>query len=145
MVNLNLSKFCLNSTDRNEAATDYLDRYESETDFQKRRAENPGKTIYRRLEHVINLGFNVAGVSNDTLKIEGNTPVFHRASGKGTTAVVNLYYPKVDKKHAGIKPVGTMKFVYGYFEYPGGKDTKTGQIKTEKKWGWLPLDALKRR
>lgn len=112
------------STDKNEAATDYLDRFD-------------GKN---RLEHVINLGFNVAGVSNDTLKIDGNTPVFHRASGKGTTAVVNLYEPK-----DGIKPVGTMKFVYGYVEYPGGKDTKTGQIKTEKKWGWLPLDALKRK
>ncbi len=89
---------------------------------------------------VINLGFNVAGVSNDTFNVvNGNKPlVFHRApqSLKGTTAEIDLYHPK-DKNHAGKKPVASMRFVYGYVEYPGADG------KLAKRWGWMARAALK--
>lgn len=87
----------------------------------------------KRADAVINLGFNVAGVSNDTFRIEGaNCPlVFYRSADKEATAVIDLFYPK-DKAHDGEKIAGKMTFVYGYVD-----------IRAGKRWGWIPLDALK--
>ncbi len=87
----------------------------------------------KRADAVINLGFNVAGVSNDTFRIEGaNRPLyFYRSADKDATAVIDLFYPK-DKTHDGEKIVGKMIFVYGYVD-----------IRAGKRWGWIPLDALK--
>ena len=87
----------------------------------------------KRADDVINLGFNVAGVSNDTFRISGaNRPlIFHRSAEKDAAAVIDLFYPK-DKNHDGEKIAGKMIFVYGYID-----------TQTEKRWGWIPLDALK--
>lgn len=87
----------------------------------------------RRDGNVINLGFNAAGMSNDTFQTDGEPVVFHRAPNevKGTTIEIDLYHPK-DDDHAGKKPVGRMRFVYGYVETQG-----------TKRWGWMPLGALK--
>ncbi len=87
----------------------------------------------KRSDAVINLGFNVAGVSNDTFRIDGaNRPlIFYRSSEKDATAVIDLFYPK-DAAHDGEKIVEKMIFVYGY-------DAANG----DKRWGWIPLDALK--
>ena len=87
----------------------------------------------KRSDDVVNLGFNVAGVSNDTFRINGaNRPLnFHRSSEKDATAVIDLFYPK-DAVHDGEKVVAQMIFVYGYVA-----------IENDKRWGWIPLDALK--
>jgi hypothetical protein len=87
----------------------------------------------KRSDNVINLGFNVAGVSNDTFRVEGaNRPlVFYRSSDKDATAVIDLFYPK-DATHDGEKVVAQMIFVYGYVA-----------VADDKRWGWIPLDALK--
>ncbi len=87
----------------------------------------------KRSDDVINLGFNVAGVSNDTFRIKGaNRPlVFRRSADKDATAVVDLFYPK-DAVHDGEEIAGKMIFVYGYVDIAAGK-----------RWGWIPLDALK--
>ena len=90
----------------------------------------------RRGGNVINLGFNAAGLSNDTFKVDGNKPlVFHRAptSVKSATVDIDLYHPK-DKNHAGQKPVARMRFVYGYVETQG-----------TKRWGWMALGALEKK
>lgn len=83
----------------------------------------------RRPGNVINMGFNAAGVSNDTFKVDGADPiVFHRAptSVKSATVDIDIYRPN------GEKPVGKMRFVYGYVETQG-----------KKEWGWMALGALK--
>ncbi len=87
----------------------------------------------KRSDDVINLGFNVAGVSDDTFRIKGaNRPlVFNRSADKDATAAVDLFYPK-DNIHTGEEIVGKMIFVYGFVAAPAGK-----------RWGWIPLDALK--
>lgn len=87
----------------------------------------------KRSDAVVNLGFNVAGVSNDTFRVAGaNRPlVFHRSSDKDATAVIDLFYPK-DAAHDGEKVAAQMIFVYGYVAVAG-----------DKRWGWIPLDALK--
>ncbi len=87
----------------------------------------------KRGDAVINLGFNVAGVSNDTFRVDGvNRPlVFHRSAEKDATAVIDLFYPK-STEHTGEEIIGKMIFVYGYI------DTSSG-----KRWGWIALDALK--
>ena len=87
----------------------------------------------KRSDAVINLGFNVAGVSNDTFRVEGaNRPlIFQRSSEKDATAVIDLFYPK-DGAHTGETPVAQMVFVYGYVSVGGNN-----------RWGWIPLDALK--
>lgn len=87
----------------------------------------------KRADDVINLGFNVAGVSSDTFRIGGANRllIFHRSSDRDTTAAIDLFYPK-SSTHDGEKPVAKMIFVYGYVAAPNGK-----------RWGWLPLDALK--
>ncbi len=95
--------------------------------------QNVASTDYlKRGDDVVNLGFNVAGVSNDTFRVNDTTPlIFHRSSDKDATAVIDLFYPK-DAAHDGEKIVGKMIFVYGYVNTPGGK-----------RWGWIPLGALK--
>ena len=87
----------------------------------------------KRADDVINLGFNVAGVSNDTFRIKGaNRPlVFYRSADKDAAASIDLFYPR-SAVHDGEKIVGKMIFVYGYVDIPAGK-----------RWGWIPLDALK--
>lgn len=87
----------------------------------------------KRSDAVINLGFNVAGVSNDTFRIAGASRplVFYRSSEPDATAVIDLYYPK-DAAHDGEKPIAQMIFVYGYVA-----------VKTDKRWGWIALDALR--
>jgi hypothetical protein len=87
----------------------------------------------KRADAVINLGFNVAGVSNDTFRIKGaNRPlVFYRSADKEATASIDLFYPR-SAIHDGEKIAGKMIFVYGYVDIPAGK-----------RWGWIPLDALK--
>ena len=87
----------------------------------------------KRSDDVINLGFNVAGVSNDTFRIKGvNRPlIFHRSTDKDAAAVIDLFYPQ-DAVRNGEEIAGKMIFVYGYV------DTLIG-----KRWGWIPLDALK--
>ncbi len=87
----------------------------------------------KRGDAVINLGFNVAGVSSDTFRIGvANRPlIFYRSSDKEATAVIDLFYPK-DAAHDGEQIVAQMIFVYGYVA-----------LKDEKPWGWQPLDALK--
>lgn len=89
----------------------------------------------KREGDVINLGFNVAGVSNDTFKVTGaNRPlIFYRSADKEATAVIDLFYP-IDAAHDGGKPVAKMYFVYGYVNTPSGK-----------RWGWIALGALKPR
>lgn len=87
----------------------------------------------KRSDDVINLGFNPAGVSNDTFRVEGqNRPlIFYRSREKDSTIEIDLFYPK-DARHDGEKTAGKMRFVYGYVLVPDGK-----------RWGWIPLDALK--
>jgi len=87
----------------------------------------------KRSDEVINLGFNVAGVSNDTFRIKGaNRPlIFHRSAEKDASAVIDLFYPK-DSVRSGEEIAEKMVFVYGYVDTPAGK-----------RWGWIPLDALK--
>ncbi len=82
---------------------------------------------------MINLGFNVAGVSNDTFRIKGakRPLIFHRSADKDATVVIDLFYPK-DAVHDGEKIFGKMVFVYGYVATLEGK-----------RWGWMPLDTLK--
>lgn len=87
----------------------------------------------KRGDAVINLGFNVAGVSNDTFRVDGvNRPlVFHRSAEKDATVVIDLFYPK-STEHTGEEIIGKMIFVYGYIDASSGK-----------RWGWIALDALK--
>ena len=87
----------------------------------------------KRSDDVINLGFNVAGVSNDTFRIKGaNRPlVFYRSADKDATAAIDLFYPK-DNVRTGEEIAGKMIFVYGFVA-----------VATGKRWGWMPLDALK--
>jgi hypothetical protein len=87
----------------------------------------------KRADNVVNLGFNVAGVSNDTFRVSGANRllIFHRSADKDATAMIDLFYPK-DANHDGEKIVGKMIFVYGFVDTPAGK-----------RWGWIPLDALK--
>ena len=92
----------------------------------------------KRGDDVINLGFNVAGVSNDTFRIRGRSQrplVFHRSQDPHSTAVIDLFYPK-DAVRSGEEIAGKMIFVYGYVETPDGPGG-------EKRWGWIPLGALK--
>jgi len=86
----------------------------------------------KRGDAVVNLGFNVAGVSSDTFRIGvANRPlIFYRSSDKEATAVIDLFYPK-DATRDGEQIIEKMIFVYGYV-----------RLKDEKRWGWLPLDAL---
>ncbi|HXH68894.1 MAG TPA: hypothetical protein VNI60_00965 [Pyrinomonadaceae bacterium] len=87
----------------------------------------------KRSDAVINLGFNVAGVSNDTFRVNGakRPLIFHRSSEGDAAAVIDLFYPK-DAAHDGEKVVAQMIFVYGYVA-----------VASDKRWGWIPLDALK--
>ena len=87
----------------------------------------------KRSDNVVNLGFNVAGVSNDTFRVAGaNRPlIFYRSSEKDATAVIDLFYAK-DTVHDGEKVAAQMIFVYGYVAVAAN----------EKRWGWIPLDAL---
>jgi hypothetical protein len=89
----------------------------------------------KRNDDVINLGFNVSGVSNDTYRVSSaKRPLtFHRSSDKDATAIIDLFYPK-DATHDGLKPIGKMIFVYGYIDEG-----------SRKRWGWIPLDALTRK
>jgi hypothetical protein len=98
------------------------------------RASIAATDYLRRNDEVINLGFNVAGVSNDTYRVSSarRPLVFHRSHDKDATAVIDLFYPK-DATHDGLRPVGTMVWVYGYVDEGGGA----------KRWGWIPLAALK--
>lgn len=85
----------------------------------------------RRSDGIVNLGFNAAGVSNDTFRVDGDQRlVFHASRNKDARVRIELFHPK-DADHAGKKVVGHMDFVYGYVETPGGN-----------KWGWMALDAL---
>ncbi len=87
----------------------------------------------KRGDAVINLGFNPAGVSNDTFKVAGaNRPlIFYRSREKDATSEIDLFYPQ-DETHDGESIAGKMIFVYGYVAAPDGK-----------RWGWIPLEALK--
>jgi hypothetical protein len=87
----------------------------------------------KRNDNVINLGFNVSGVSNDTYRVSSaqRPLLFHRSSDKDATAVIDLFYP-TDPTHDGLTPIGKMTFVYGYIDES-----------PNKRWGWIPLDALK--
>ncbi len=87
----------------------------------------------RRNDNVINLGFNVSGVSNDTYRVSSAARplLFHRSSDRDATAVIDLFYP-TDATHDGLKPIGKMTFVYGFIDEGA-----------TKRWGWIPLDALK--
>jgi hypothetical protein len=89
----------------------------------------------KRNDDVINLGFNVSGVSNDTYRVSSAKRLltFHRSSDKHATTVIDLFYPK-DATHGGMTPIGKMIFVYGYIDEGN-----------QKRWGWIPLDALKPR
>ena len=82
---------------------------------------------------MINFGFNVSGVSNDTYRVStAQRPLFfHRSSDKDATAIIDLFFPK-DATHDGLQPIGKMLWVYGYID-EGAR----------KRWGWVPLDALK--
>lgn len=95
--------------------------------------ENVAATDYlKRSDNVINLGFNVAGVSNDTFRVDSKNPLtFYRSSDKDATAEIDLFQPK-DAKNDGREIVGKMTFVYGYVKTPSGNQ-----------WGWIALDALK--
>ena len=96
--------------------------------------QNVASTDYlKRSDDVINLGFNVAGVSNDTFKVDTKAkPLqFFRSSVKDATAYIDLFYPK-DANHTGEEIAGKMIFVYGYVDVQG-----------QKRWGWIPLDALR--
>lgn len=100
----------------------------------KQTVANVAATDYlKRSDDVVNLGFNVAGVSNDTFRIKSaNRPlIFNRSSDKDATANIDLYFPK-DATHDGEQSIGKMIFVYGYVETPSGN-----------RWGWIPLGSLK--
>ncbi len=95
---------------------------------------NVASTDYiQRADGVINLGFNCCGVSNDTYRVSGpNRPLaFYRSSDKDAFAVVDLFYPE-DGTHTGREVTGKMEWVYGYVDE-----------KPNKRWGWVPLGALK--
>lgn len=119
----------------------------------KTKDENFSASDYlRRTGNVINLGFNAAGLSNDTFKVDAKDKagkplpvVFHRAptSIKSATVDIDIYHPK-DKNHLGQKPVGKMRFVYGYVEIPATKQGLT-VIPATKRWGWMALGALKQK
>lgn len=97
-------------------------------------SQNVASTDYlKRSDDVINLGFNVAGVSNDTFRVDsdGKPLKFFRSSVKDATVYIDLFHPK-DANHTGEEIVGKMIFVYGYVDVQG-----------QKRWGWIPLDALK--
>ncbi len=124
----------------------------------------------KRGSGAINLGANVAGVSNDTFKIPDpfngfpnlsdglrNAPeklVFHRSNAKGTTVEIPLYYAKGDgsKRTDDQTPVAgkRMKFAYGYIETVRKNHAnqpildQNGKPIVDKKWGWLAIAALKR-
>ena len=87
----------------------------------------------KRGDDVINLGFNPAGVSNDTFRVGGaNRPlIFYRSAEKDATVQIDLFYAK-DETHSGEEIAGKMIFVYGYVGIPNGK-----------RWGWIPLAALR--
>lgn len=87
----------------------------------------------KRSDDVINLGFNPAGVSNDTFRVTGrNRPlIFYRSAERDATVEIDLFYAK-DDTHDGEQPAGKMTFVYGYVAVPNGK-----------RWGWIPLGALR--
>jgi hypothetical protein len=87
----------------------------------------------KRGDDVINLGFNPAGVSNDTFRVDGaNRPlIFYRSAEKDATVEIDLFYPR-DETHDGVEPVAKALFIYGYVAVPNGK-----------RWGWIPLDALR--
>jgi hypothetical protein len=89
----------------------------------------------KRNDDVINLGFNAAGVSNDTYRVSSakRPLIFHRSSERDATINIDLYYAK-DATHDGMQSVKKMVFVYGYVAETGGK-----------RWGWIPLGALKPR
>ncbi|MGI9036256.1 MAG: hypothetical protein ACR2GD_09490 [Pyrinomonadaceae bacterium] len=87
----------------------------------------------KRGDDVINLGFNPAGVSNDTFRISGaNHPlIFYRSAEKDATVQIDMFYAK-DETHSGEEIAGKMIFVYGYVAVQNGK-----------RWGWIPLAALR--
>lgn len=87
----------------------------------------------KRNDDVINFGFNISGVSNDTYRISSaKRPLtFHRSSDKDATAIIDMFFPK-DATHDGLKPIRKMLWAYGYIDEG-----------TRKRWGWIPLDALK--
>lgn len=87
----------------------------------------------KRGDEVVNLGFNPAGVSNDTFRVGGrNRPlIFYRSAEKDATAAIDLFYPK-DAAHSGEEIAAKMIFVYGYVA-----------AGNNKRWGWIPLDALR--
>jgi hypothetical protein len=87
----------------------------------------------KRGDDVINLGFNPAGVSSDAFKVSGaNRPlIFYRSSERDAAVVIDLFYPK-DGTHDGTEIVAKVLFVYGYVAVPNGK-----------RWGWIPLEALR--
>ena len=98
------------------------------------RASVAATDYLKRNDDVINLGFNVAGVSNDTYRVSSakRRLVFHRSHEKDATAVIDLYPPK-SAANDGRRPVGKMVFVYGYVDEGGAK-----------RWGWMALGALKK-
>jgi hypothetical protein len=86
----------------------------------------------KRGDGVINLGFNPAGVSNDTFRVEGaNRPlIFYRSSEPDAAVEIDHYYPQ-DGTHDGTEIAAQALFVYGYVAVPNGK-----------RWGWIPFEAL---
>ncbi|MBA4124424.1 MAG: hypothetical protein H0X72_18430 [Acidobacteria bacterium] len=112
----------------------------------------------RRDGNVVNLGFNAAGVNYDTFKVDEKDKfgqpkpiVFHRAptSLKSATVDIDLYLPK-EMDNLNEKPVGKMRFVYGYvvikdkFFKNGKPVVENGKQKYtfKKEWGWMALDQL---
>lgn len=95
---------------KNIAATDYL----------------------KRTDNVVNMGYNVAGLSNNTFRVDGDLRLAFHHNSKDKEAIVQipLYHPK-DAEHAGEKPVAYMTFIYGYVDTPEGRQ-----------YGWMALDAL---
>ncbi len=94
---------------------------------------NVAATDYlKRSDNIVNMGYNLAGLSNDTFRVDGDTRlVFHHNSkDKEATVKIPLYHPK-DATHAGKQPVAYMTFVYGYVDTAAGRRT-----------GWMALDAL---
>ncbi len=108
--------------------------------------------------NVVNLGFNAAGVNYDTFKVDEKDKfgqpkpiVFHRAptSLKSATVDIDLYLPK-EMDNLNEKPVGKMRFVYGYvvikdkFFKNGKPVVENGKQKYtfKKEWGWMALDQL---
>ena len=99
------------------------------------RTENVAATDYlKRSDGVVNLGYNAAGVSNDTYRVAGSgRPLtFHRSADPHATVVIDLFRAK-DATHDGLRPAAKMQFVYGYIDEGNGA----------KRWGWIPLGALR--